>query len=454
MDGNEHECDFLFFRLLSIIVDHGSQDPKHSRMSLHAAQKKKSKWVPDATTSQTTMTESAIAMAPEITNHRPSTCTIRVWRDLTGAVGSTIGFLFLIYGLVVFAHYILIPQSQWCELLAYTAATGLALVAHWRAHYLDPGWIMSLKLSRQATDIFAIGHKHLATYIAKHGGGSGGKKSCCGGHAPDNKRSSSRTSHSQHGQHGHSHGTPDAPRPSDIVEWCWCSKCKDVKPQGTHHCMRCGQCVMRRDHHCPWIDNCIGILNQPYFLQFLFWTIVCCVWCGIRSTLLVYPCVFRIYSKSCQQNMQIATGTTLAYAGSDLQNATTGTSTETSPSVMSSADMLTVLINQEFCIVLVGTASVVAFAFTIIGLVTLMTQFNVIYHGTSVNDRGMNMPPLYMKFPSYNFYYSMKRTFANKGFLYWFLPSMALHSGLREQWLYAILNTHHQLQPFTSVHSS
>ena len=54
------------------------------------------------------------------------------------------------------------------------------------------------------------------------------------------------------------------------VKWKICKYCKEVKPLRTHHCSLCGICVLKMDHHCPWINNCIGHNNQRYFLLFLF----------------------------------------------------------------------------------------------------------------------------------------------------------------------------------------
>lgn len=34
--------------------------------------------------------------------------------------------------------------------------------------------------------------------------------------------------------------------------WELCNKCNVMRPKRSHHCSRCGHCVRRMDHHCPW----------------------------------------------------------------------------------------------------------------------------------------------------------------------------------------------------------
>ncbi|KAK4267778.1 hypothetical protein QN277_024514 [Acacia crassicarpa] len=51
-----------------------------------------------------------------------------------------------------------------------------------------------------------------------------------------------------------------------------CRKCNQLKPPRCHHCSVCGRCVLKMDHHCVWVVNCVGALNYKHFLLFLFYT--------------------------------------------------------------------------------------------------------------------------------------------------------------------------------------
>eukprot|EP00928_Gymnodinium_smaydae_P080183 TRINITY_DN63932_c0_g1_i1.p1 TRINITY_DN63932_c0_g1~~TRINITY_DN63932_c0_g1_i1.p1 ORF type:complete len:326 (-),score=48.51 TRINITY_DN63932_c0_g1_i1:16-993(-) len=45
----------------------------------------------------------------------------------------------------------------------------------------------------------------------------------------------------------------------------FCKWCYVYKPDRCHHCRLCGTCVLKMDHHCPWIMNCVGFKNHKYF---------------------------------------------------------------------------------------------------------------------------------------------------------------------------------------------
>ncbi|KAL3649464.1 putative protein S-acyltransferase 14 [Castilleja foliolosa] len=52
----------------------------------------------------------------------------------------------------------------------------------------------------------------------------------------------------------------------------YCRKCNQLKPPRCHHCSVCGRCILKMDHHCVWVVNCVGALNYKHFLLFLFYT--------------------------------------------------------------------------------------------------------------------------------------------------------------------------------------
>ncbi|XP_056440740.1 palmitoyltransferase ZDHHC23-B isoform X1 [Gadus chalcogrammus] len=46
----------------------------------------------------------------------------------------------------------------------------------------------------------------------------------------------------------------------------WCLACGLARPPRAGHCRICGVCVQRLDHHCVWINSCVGQANHCSFL--------------------------------------------------------------------------------------------------------------------------------------------------------------------------------------------
>ena len=60
-----------------------------------------------------------------------------------------------------------------------------------------------------------------------------------------------------------------------------CDKCQAWKPMRAHHCSICNKCVLKMDHHCPWVGTCIAYHNYKAFILFTTYTLCNgyqCIW--------------------------------------------------------------------------------------------------------------------------------------------------------------------------------
>eukprot|EP01071_Lankesteria_metandrocarpae_P015256 Lankesteria_metandrocarpae@DN9486_c0_g1_i1.p1 len=88
---------------------------------------------------------------------------------------------------------------------------------------------------------------------------------------------------------------PAAP-PLSVTSPKVCKLCSGKwKPPRAHHCRKCGKCIFRMDHHCPWINNCVGLFNQKFFILFLLYTVASC---GLNLVMLLIGAMYWLLSSN------------------------------------------------------------------------------------------------------------------------------------------------------------
>ena len=48
-----------------------------------------------------------------------------------------------------------------------------------------------------------------------------------------------------------------------------CPECEVIRTARSRHCNICNRCVNRFDHHCPWVNNCVGAGNHGWFFAYI-----------------------------------------------------------------------------------------------------------------------------------------------------------------------------------------
>merc|ERR1719174_2745536 len=181
-----------------------------------------------------------------------------------GLAGATSVWVVIICSSVVLNMYILprITTLHYFHLIATNSAIFLSAVAHLRAMLTDPGAV-----PKNAVPVSPSSK-------AKYG-------------SSDDKHAvaSSAIVHRYRSSSGRIRNRRQSPRRRI------CRHCKSFKPPNSVHCTRCHRCIIKIDHHCTWMNNCVAAENLKFFVQFLVYA----TWGSLHVTLLGLWCLLNIF---------------------------------------------------------------------------------------------------------------------------------------------------------------
>lgn len=77
-------------------------------------------------------------------------------------------------------------------------------------------------------------------------------------------------------------------RPLESREY-FCTDCQMEVQASTKHCNHCGFCVDVFDHHCVWLNLCIGKRNYPLFVAAVVAADLCLLYLFVYSLAVCLP---------------------------------------------------------------------------------------------------------------------------------------------------------------------
>lgn len=67
-----------------------------------------------------------------------------------------------------------------------------------------------------------------------------------------------------------------------------CQICDSHVLVGSKHCGQCNRCTSGFDHHCRYLNNCIGEQNYDYFFKLIIWVFWMCLMHNITNGFVIY----------------------------------------------------------------------------------------------------------------------------------------------------------------------
>lgn len=82
----------------------------------------------------------------------------------------------------------------------------------------------------------------------------------------------------------------------------YCQTCNSYKPDRSHHCSVCRRCILKMDHHCVFVNNCISFYNYKFFICFITYAFIGCLF----VTIVTFPTFADIISLKTSHIMSLS----------------------------------------------------------------------------------------------------------------------------------------------------